>query len=98
MKDDRYLLNFINIINTYINLSHWPSHFRTSLLIIIPKTNELTYNFSKIFHLIVFFNILGKLIEKIIGERLQRQSITLNFVHSNQLGRLKQCSTTDVGV
>jgi len=32
---------------------------------------------------------LGKFIEKIIGEKLQRQSITSNFVHPNQLGGLE---------
>ena len=50
----------------------------------------MLYNSSKIFRPIVLLNMLGKLIKKVIGERLQYQSITLNFVHPNQLGRLKQ--------
>jgi len=42
--------------------------------------------------------MLGKFIEKVIGERLQFQAISNNFIHPNQLSGLKQWSTTDVGV
>ena len=55
----------------------------------------MTYNSPKMFHPIVFLNTLGKLIEKVIGKRLQYQSITSNFAHFYQLGSLKQCSTID---
>jgi len=37
--------------------------------------------------------MLKKLIKKFISKRLQVQSISSNFVHLNQLGELKQCST-----
>jgi len=46
----------------------------------------------------MLLNMLGKFIEKVIGERLQFQAISNNFIHPNQLGGLKQQSTTDVGV
>ena len=42
-------------------------------------------------------NMLGKLIEKVIGERIQYYTITNNFIHSNQLEKLKQQSTFDAG-
>jgi len=57
-----------------------------STSIIIPKPNKAAYNSSKNFYSIVLLNILGKLIEKVIGKRLQTQSIDSNFIHSNQLG------------
>jgi len=41
---------------------------------------------------------LGKLIEKVIGERLQFQVISNNFIHQSQLGGLKFKSTTDTGI
>ena len=47
---------------------------------------------------IVLLNTLGKLIKKVIGERLQFKSISKSFVHSNQLERLKQHSTIDTGI
>jgi len=90
VKDDRCLLNFVYITNICIDLSYWPSYFKTSLLIIISKPNKLLYNSPKMFCSIILLNTLRKLIKKIIGERLQSNSITSNFVHLNQLGRLKQ--------
>ena len=58
-------------------------------LLIIPKPNKIAYNSSTMFHLIVLLSTLEKLIEKVIGERLQYQSIILNFVHPYQLEGLK---------
>ena len=48
------------------------------------------YDFLKVFYSIVYLNILGKLIEKVISKRLQIHSIISNFVYLNQLGGLKQ--------
>ena len=97
VQDAKCLKNIVNIANTCINLGHWPLHFKSSSSIIISKPNKISYNFSKSFCPIILLNILGKLIEKIIGERLQFQSISKNFIHLNQLRGLKQCLTTNVG-
>jgi len=42
--------------------------------------------------------MLDKLIEKVIGERLQFQLILKNFIYSCQLDGLKQCSTMNAEV
>ena len=60
--------------------------------------NKIAYNSPKMFQLIVLLNTLRKFIEKVICERLQLQSIFMNFVYLKQLGGLKQCLTIDVGV
>ena len=98
VDDDKYLSNIVNITNMCIDLSHWPSHFKMSTLITIPKPNKVFYNSPKIFHFIALLNILEKLIEKIIREKLQYQSIISNFIHSNQLHKLKQCSKTHADI
>lgn len=98
IKDNRYLLNIVNIANAYINLGFWLSHFKILSLIIILKPNKIAYNSLKIFWPIIFLNTLDKLIKKVIGDRLQNQSIASKFIYLNQLGKLKQCSTTDVGI
>ena len=59
----------IDITNTFINLGHWPSHFKMSTIVVIPKPNKLLYNSPKSFHPIILLNALDKLFEKIIGER-----------------------------
>jgi len=73
-------------------------YFKTSTSIIIPKPNKESYNSPKSFRPIVLLNTIGKLIEKVIGERLQFHSISKNFIHPSQLGRLKQHSTVNAGV
>ena len=98
IKDIECLKNIVNIANTCINLGHWPLHFKMSLSIIIPKPNKVSYEFPKSFHPIILLNTLEKLIEKVISERLQFQSISKNFIHLNQLGGLKQYLTIGVDV
>ena len=65
--------------------------------IIIPKPNKELYDSPKDFQPIMLLNTIGKLIEKVIGERLQFQSISNKFIYQCQLVDLKQQST-DVGV
>ena len=88
----------INITNVCFDLGHWPSHFKTSMIIIIPKPNKESYNSSKSFYPIVLLNTLGKLIEKVISDHLQFHAISNNFIHQCQLGGLKHRLTTDIDV
>ena len=46
----------------------------------------------------MLLNILGKLFEKIIRERLQFITISNNFIYLCQLGNLKHKLTTDAGI
>lgn len=94
----KYVANIVNMANSCINLSHQPSYFKKSRSIIIPKSNKPSYNSLKIFQPIVLFNILEKLIKKVLSNRLQIHSITLNFIHLNQMGSIKQQSTTNTGI
>ena len=67
-------------------------------MVIIPKPNKLSYDSPKSFRPIILLNALGKLIEKIIGERLQFHMVNNNFIHPSQLGGLKFKSTINAGV
>jgi len=67
-------------------------------MVIIPKPNKPAYNNPKSFHLIILLNTIGKLIKKVIAERLQFYIIKNNFIHPSQLGSLKFKSTTDAGI
>jgi len=49
IKDERCLLNIVNIANTYINIGYWPTHFKIFLSIIIPKPNKIAYDSLKMF-------------------------------------------------
>jgi len=98
IKNDACLSNVINIADACINLGHWPCYFKTSTTIIIPKPNKPSYDNPKTFRPIVLLNTLGKLIEKVIAERLQFYVTSNNFIHPSQLRDLKFKSTSDAGI
>ena len=98
IKDSMCLKNIVNIANVCFELGYWLSHFKISTSIIIPKPNKKLYDSPKIFRPIVLLNTIGKLIEKIIGKRLQFYIISNNFIHPSQLGGLKQCSSSNAGI
>ena len=98
VNQDTCLTNIINIANSCINLGFWPKYFKISSTIIILKPNKTLYDQPKAFRPIVLFNTLGKLIEKVIAERLQFMVMSNDFIHLSQLGRLKFKSTTDTGI
>ena len=90
----------ISLISLMYALTQVTGHLisKKSLSIIISKPNKMAYDFLKIFQPIVLLNTLGKLIEKVICERLQFQLISTNFIHHNQLEGLKQCLTTNTSI
>ena len=67
-------------------------------MIIIPKPNKISYDSLKLFKPIVLLNMLGKLIEKVIRERIQFYVVTNDFIHPSQLNGLKFKSIIDAGV
>jgi len=97
-KDDNYLNVIIRIANACIEVGYWPLHFKRSTTVIIPKPNKKSYNSPKAFRPIVLLNTVGKLIEKVIRERLQFNTASNDFIHPSQLGGLKFKSTIDAGV
>ena len=98
VNQDDCLNNIINITNLCFDLGHWPNFFKLSSMIIISKPNKMSYDQLKAFWPIVLLNTLGKLIEKVIAERIQFIVTSNDFIYTSQLGRLKFKSTTDAGV
>ena len=92
------MINIIRITNTCIDLGYWLSHFKKSTTVVISKSNKPSYNNSKLFRPIVLLNTVGKLIEKVISNRLQFHVALNSFIHLSQLGGLKFKSTTDAGI
>jgi retron-type reverse transcriptase len=91
-------LLFMRIANTCLSLGHWPSHFKESLSVIIPKPGKPIYSTPKSFRPIVLLNTLGKLIEKMLSYRLQFDGVAHGAFEPNQFGGIAQHSTEDAGV
>jgi hypothetical protein len=85
-----FAATIVAISNACINLSTWPSHFKNSTSIIIPKPNKPSYDKIKSFRPIVLLNTTGKLIEKMIATRLQHYGIINNLIHPCQTGGILQ--------
>ena len=98
IQNDDCLANITNIANLCINLGYWPNYFKIPTTIIILKPNKSLYDQLKAFCPIVLLNTLGKLIEKVVAERLQFLVASNEFIHPSQLGGLKFKSTSDAGI
>jgi len=98
LSNDDCLSKVVDIADACINLGHWPDYFKISTTIVIPKPNKLSYDNPKAFRPIVLLNTLGKLIEKVIAERIQFTVAANDFIHPSQLGGLKFKSTADAGI
>lgn len=86
------------ITNACITLEFWPSHFKSATTVVIPRPNKDSYNMPKSFQPIVLLNTTSKLIEKIISNCLQFHIVLSGFLDPNQLGGIRQCSTTNAGL
>ena len=98
LKDDNCLNFIINITNAYIEVGYWPSYFKRSTTVVIPKPNKKLYDSLKAFRPIILLNTVDKLIEEVIRECLQFNMASNDFIHPSQLSSLKFKSTIDVGV
>ena len=98
ITNDRCLLKIVQIANACIDLEFWLSHFKSSNTVVIPKPNKNNYNSPKSFQPIVLLNTTGKLIEKVISNRLQFHLSANSFLDSHQFRGIWQRSTTDVGI
>ena len=73
-------------------------NFKELTLVIISKLIKLSYFMPKAFWPIVLLNTTGKLIKKMISNQFQFDIIKYNFVDSNQIEGVCQCSTEDAGL
>ena len=76
----------------------WPTWFKQSTCVIIPKPNKPRYNVLKAFCPISLLNTLGKLLTKIIAARMQFDCLKYDILHPGQCGGIVKHATIDAGV
>ena len=76
----------------------WPQHFKESVSVIIPKPNKPDYMIPKAYRPIALLNTLGKLLTKILANRLQHDAAEFNILHRDQFGGIQGHSTIDAGL
>jgi len=98
LENEKSVQLLVTLADACIRVDHWPKHFKDSVSVIIPKPGKPTYSTPKSFRPIVLLNTVGKLIEKMISNRLQFDMIKYDLVHPNQVGGVRQRSTEDAGL
>ena len=76
----------------------WPTHFKESTSVIIPKPNKPDYTIPKAYLPIALLNTLGKLLTKILANRLQHDVAEHGILHRDQFGGIQGHSTIDAGL
>ena len=87
-----------HLFNQIRSSGTWPSWFKESTCVIIPKPNKPRYNIPKAFHPISLLNTIGKLLTKIIAARLQFDCLKYNILHPGQCGGVIKHAMIDAGV
>ena len=82
------------IYNRCLQLEYFPKPWKHALIKIIPKPNKNNYNNLSSFRPIGLINVFGKLLERLIIDRLTFHLNTFNFSHPRQFGFKQQISTS----
>jgi len=98
MEAPQSLEKLVHIANACIILEYWPSYFKLVNSVVIPKPNKMSHNTPSSFQPIVLLNTTGKLVKKVVSNRLQFHMIANGFLDPNQLEGVRQRFTTDAGV
>ena len=86
------------LFNKICFMGTWPSHFKESVSVIIPKPNKPDYSIPKAYRPIALLNTLGKLLTKILANRLQHDAAQYGILHRDQFGGIQGHSTIDAGL
>ena len=86
------------LYNACLFLGYWPSQFKDSTTVVIPKPKKTDYSKLKAYRPIVLLSCIGKLMEKVLANRLQFEGAKHNILHPNQFGGTRFHCTEDAGV
>lgn len=84
-----------NIFNRCLELGYFPKSWKIAYAKIIPKPNKSDYTSLAAYRPIGLINVFGKLLEKLVINRLTHHSHTNNYICDQQFGFKLQTSTTD---
>ncbi|KAF8659075.1 hypothetical protein AX14_007659 [Amanita brunnescens Koide BX004] len=86
------------MFNNVCSSSTWPSWFKESTSVIIPKPKKPDYSVPKAYRPIALLNTLGKLLTKVIANRMQHDTATASLLHPGQCGGVQKHATIDAGL
>ena len=90
--------SLVKLFNNVCRMGVWPTHFKDSFSVIIPKPNKSDYTIPKSYRPIALLNTIGKLLTKILANRLQHDSAEYGLLHRDQFGGIQKHATIDAGL
>ena len=86
------------MFNNVCSSGTWPSWFKDSISIIIPKPKKPDYSVPKAYRPIALLNMLSKLLTKIIAHHMQHNAASHSLLHPGQCGGVQKHATIDAGL
>ncbi|KAF8660106.1 hypothetical protein AX14_007475 [Amanita brunnescens Koide BX004] len=88
----------IHLFNNICDTGVWPSWFKASTSVIIPKPKKTDYSAPKSYRPIVLLNTLGKLLTKVLANRMQFDVVAFSLLHEGQCGSVQKHATVDASL
>ncbi|KAF8723942.1 hypothetical protein AX14_008985 [Amanita brunnescens Koide BX004] len=86
------------LFNNVCDSGTWPRWFKESISVIIPKPKKPDYTVPKAYRPIALLNTLGKLLTKVIANRLQFDAAAYSLLHEGQCGGVQKHATIDTAL
>ena len=86
------------LFNNICDAGVWPSWFKDSLSVIIPKPKKTDYSVPKAYRPIALLNTVGKLLTKVMANRMQFDAAAYSLLHEGQCGGIQKHATVDAGL
>ena len=88
----------VYLFNNICDSGIWPSWFKASTSVIIPKPKKTDYSIPKSYRPIALLNTLGKLLTKILANWMQYDAAAFSLLHEGQCGGVQKHATVDAGL
>ena len=86
------------VYSRLLTQGHHPICWRQAIGVILPKPNKPDYSVPKAYRIISLLNCLGKVLERILAQRLGEMAETGPLLHNSQMGGQKKKSAVDAAL
>lgn len=91
-------LALVGFYNACLSAGYWPTQFKTSITVVIPKPHKTDYSVLKVYRPIVLLECFEKLFGNVIADRLQFQATKFRLFHPSQCDGMMAHSTENAGL
>ncbi|KAF8628968.1 hypothetical protein AX17_005880 [Amanita inopinata Kibby_2008] len=97
-NDASFLHSIAALYNDILDMGTWPSAFKESFSVIVPKPNKPHHDTAKMYRPIALLNMLSKLFTKVLAKRINQECALSGLLYKGQCGGVEEHSTVDAGL